>query len=162
MIAAGAGLGYPPGSVIPLPVHVLDFLPTFHSLAGGKERPPGIEGTDLSALWKAGERERGFEMMGYLVDHRYIRRDRWKLVSADGGPWELFNLSGDRSETDDLAGKNPEIAAGLAGDWELWFRSVSKAPFLDPSENEKGRARRAAAHMGDRGSGRRYTPSPMP
>lgn len=162
MIAAGPGLNYEAGSVCDLPVHVLDFLPTFHALAGGTQRPAGIEGTDLSNVWKTGEPDRDFEMMGYMVDHRYIRRNDWKLVSVDGEPWELFNLKEDRSETDNLISRYPEKAKELATAWETWYGGFSRKPFLDPNESEKKKRARSKMHMGDKGSGATYLPVGMP
>ncbi len=162
MILNWPGAGYAAGSVSQMPVHILDFLPTFHALAGGTQRPEGIEGTDLSTLWKAGAPTRDFEMAGYLVDHRFIRRNEWKLVSADGEAWELFNLAADRSETQNLAASRPEMVQELEARWQAWYSGISKEPFLDRNESEKKRSQRAASHMGDLGSGVRYQPVELP
>jgi arylsulfatase len=158
MIAAGPGLNYPAGSVCQLPVHVLDFLPTFHVLAGGADRPEDIEGTDLSKVWKTGEQTRDFEMAGCMVDHRYIRRNDWKMVSVDGQPWELFNLADDRSETRDLVLQYPEKAQELETAWDTWYGGFSKTPFIDPDESPRKKKNRESAHMGDKGSGANYKP----
>jgi len=138
-----------------MPVHVLDFLPTFYALAGGAGRPEDIEGTDLSCLWKTGAQTRDYEMMNYLVDHRYIRRNDWKLVSVDGQPWELYNISRDRTETDNLIAKNPEKAQELQAAWEKWYNSFSKKAFEVGKVSKRSR-------MGDQGSGVRYDPSASP
>jgi arylsulfatase A-like enzyme len=154
LILRWPGAGYPPGSVSPLPVHVLDFLPTFHALAGGTERPPDIEGTDLSALWKAGAQARDFEMAFSMSGHRYFRRNNWKLVSVDDQPWELFDLAQDRTETRDLIAGHPEKAAELEKGWVAWYESFSKEPYTADLKEMKGKVR-----QGDRGSGERYVPS---
>lgn len=163
MIAAGPGLAYAAGSISTLPVHVLDFLPTFHTLAGGTSRPEDIEGTDLSNLWKNGDQNREFDMAGYMADHRYIRHNEWKLVSVDCQPWELFNLNDDRSETQNLIAEFPEKARQLETAWDRWYSEVAGGePFLDPNETTQKTRRRESAHMGDKGSGIHYVPVALP
>jgi arylsulfatase A-like enzyme len=94
-------------------------------------------------------------MMNYLADHRYIRRNDWKLVSVDGQPWELYNISRDRTETDNLIAKNPEKAQELQAAWEKWYGAFSKKEFASGKAAKK-------SHMGDQGSGVRYDPSASP
>ena len=154
--------GYQAGSISELPVHILDFLPTFHALAGGEKTPPGIEGTDLSDIWKSGAQYREYEMMGYLVDHRYILQNDWKLVSVDGLPWELFNIHEDRNEINNLADIMPEKVTEMESAWNSWYFSFSNTLFIDPDENPDKLLRRTRAHMGDKGSGVPYTPAALP
>jgi len=148
--------GYAPGSLSSLPVHVFDFLPTFHALAGGTKRPEDIEGTDLSGLWKNGAQSRDFELKSILADHRCYRRNEWKLVSVDGQPWELYNIGRDRTEADNLVKKNPEVARDLEAAWDKWRDSIPNQP------SEENKDSLLKAHMGDQGTGAPYVPSPMP
>jgi len=64
--------------------------------------------------------ETGWELFG----RRAIRRDQWKAVwlrQPEGvGAWELFDLSRDPGETDDLAAWEPEILAELIGAWDRY------------------------------------------
>ena len=153
MILCWPGAGYDAGSICHFPVNIIDFLPTFYTLGGGAELPSGIEGTDLAAMWAGGDQDRSYSMMGYLADHRYVRDGDWKLVSADFEPWELYDLSSDRTETSDLATSDSQRRDAMAAEWEAWYSSFSSAEFAegDPAD-----------HMGDRGSGALYVPSPMP
>jgi arylsulfatase A-like enzyme len=145
--------GYDSGSISSMPVHILDFLPTFYALAGGTRLLEGIEGTDLSDLWKTGAQNRNFEMMGYLFDQRYIRRNDWKLVAVDGQPWELFNLRDDRTETMNRIAENPELANELKSAWEQWYGLFS---------DEIGqKTTQPTQRMGDQGSGFLYVPSAL-
>lgn len=162
MIMHWPGSGYQPGSISTLPVHILDFLPTFHALGGGGTRPPGIEGTDLSDLWKSGTQDRDYETMAYLVDHRYIQQNNWKLVSMDGQPWELFDLSIDKNETNDLSSGNQDKVSDMEALWETWYAGFSKTPFLDPDIDEDKLEKITSAHMGDKGTGVPYIPVEMP
>jgi arylsulfatase A-like enzyme len=64
----------------------------------------------------------------YHSDHRAIRMGDWKLVSPaikeknsektlTVGRWELYDLSVDRSEMNDLAARQPERARELEQAW---------------------------------------------
>ena len=50
-----------------------------------------------------------------------IRVGDWKLVKTKKSNWELFNLAMDRTESNDLASKNPEKVQELE---KLWFKHV--------------------------------------
>ena len=39
--------------------------------------------------------------------------DGWRIVTAYGQPWQLYDLTNDRTETRDLAASNPEKLAEL-------------------------------------------------
>ncbi len=46
--------------------------------------------------------------------NRAIREGQWKLVATKGEPWELYDLSVDRAETNDLSDAHPEIVKRLS------------------------------------------------
>jgi arylsulfatase len=152
LIMRGPAANYAAGSISSLPVNIHDFLPTFYALASGTGRPAGIEGTDLSGLWKAGAQTRNYEMMSCLADHRYVRSNEWKLVACDFGPWELYDLSKDRTETQNLASQNPQQVADMADSWDAWYNSFSPGSFVEVPDE----------HMGDQGTGVLYVPYAMP
>jgi len=54
--------------------------------------------------------------------------------SAEG--WELYDLSRDRSETDNLAQKEPERVVLLYRKWRAWAERVSVIPF--PEDRRRG------------------------
>jgi arylsulfatase len=65
-------------------------------------------------------------------NHAAIREGDWKLVTVNdrsGDHWELYNLSADRSESEDLAGKNPERVDRLKKNWIKWAHDVNAMPF---------------------------------
>lgn len=52
-------------------------------------------------------------------------RARRKLQSgALGDSWELYNISKDRNESNNLASKEPERLAKMAEQWEDWYGSA--------------------------------------
>ena len=50
--------------------------------------------------------------------NRAIRMGQWKAVAAKDQPWELYDLSIDRSEHSDMAQSQPEILSRLRDQWE--------------------------------------------
>jgi arylsulfatase A-like enzyme len=113
-----AGPGVKPGSVSAVPVTGLDFLPTMAKLAGYQpELPATIDGGSITAVLRnagVGDVKRS---RPYLIFHQAVDRNAqsalrwgdWKLVKT----WkteklELFDLSKDLSETNDLSAKMPE------------------------------------------------------
>ena len=50
--------------------------------------------------------------------NRAIRVGDWKLVADHANPWELYDLSKDRSETKDVAWKNPAKVRELEAEWQ--------------------------------------------
>jgi arylsulfatase A-like enzyme len=113
-----AGPGVKPGSVSAVPVTGLDFLPTMAELAGYQpELPATIDGGSITAVLRnagVGEVKRS---RPYLIFHQAVDRNPqsalrwgdWKLVKT----WkteklELFDLSKDLSEANDLSAKMPE------------------------------------------------------
>lgn len=70
-----------------------------------------------------------------VLYHNFAARSqKWKLVSATGfgpetlpasGPkFELFDMSSDPYEQNNLAAKHPDIVAQLKGEYEAWFKDV--------------------------------------
>ena len=53
-----------------------------------------------------------------------MRDGKWKLVSKHPGKWELFDIDADRTEMNDVASKQPEIATRLAGLHDRWAARV--------------------------------------
>jgi arylsulfatase len=47
-----------------------------------------------------------------------LRWGEWKIVAAGkDAQWELYNLNADRSETQDLASRYPEVVDRLSKKW---------------------------------------------
>ena len=61
---------------------------------------------------------------------RALRQGNWKLVSAGGGEWELYNLKNDPLELDDLAGEEPSRLLELVAAWKAESRRHAKQAAL--------------------------------
>lgn len=124
------------------PGHVIDILPTLLDAAGaraprerqGREVLP-LQGRSLLPAMRGGKAaERavtGWEHQG----HRAVRMGDWKLVSTYRKPWELYDLSADRTELNDLSGREPARAKTLQTEFEKWASRCGVVPWA--SFNEK-------------------------
>ncbi|MDB6153498.1 MAG: atsA 10, partial [Chthoniobacteraceae bacterium] len=125
------------------PGHVIDLLPTILDVAGGKpfetwkgQPVPPAPGKSLVPLFaKDGTIAR--ESIWWLHEgNRALRAGDWKIVAAGKeSPWELYDLSSDRSETKNLAAENPAKVRELAA---LWTRQTARynAEALTPAASE--------------------------
>jgi arylsulfatase len=108
--------------------HVMDFMATFIDVAAAKY--PGeyngnmitpLEGKSLAPLF-SGRKIQGHDAL--FNEHegsKYVRMQDWKLVVA--GPnkkWQLYDLSKDYSELNDLASQYPAKVKELSGMWDKW------------------------------------------
>lgn len=111
-----------PGRFDTSPGHVIDILPTLLDAAGaaspaGRLKPegrsllPALRGGRVSARPITGWEHQG---------HRAIRMDQYKLVSSWRQPWELYDLSADRTELNDLAAKDPRRVSAMEAEWKSW------------------------------------------
>ncbi|MCZ6673594.1 MAG: arylsulfatase [Verrucomicrobia bacterium] len=94
-----------------------DWLPTACELAG-VDAPDNIDGTSLLPAFIGETEKRRTPLFWKFGDStRFkvaVRSGNWKAIknTADGA-WELYDLSTDLGEENDLAAKNPEMLAGL-------------------------------------------------
>lgn len=133
------------------PGHIIDIAPTLLELAGGKKPtnwngqpiPPQPGLSLVPALKKDGTVKHDY-LWWYHSGNRAIRMGDWKLVSkGETGPWELYNLARDPSETIDLAAKNPKKARELEQAWTKHLNEFSALVAKDaPVEKERKKTAR--------------------
>lgn len=126
-----------PGSFSREVGHVIDFMPTFLELAGaaypdklGDRSLIPLEGRSLLAALQGkplGPRTLAWEHEG----NRALRSGDWKVVADFQGPWELYNLARDRTETQDLASSDPARTQALAAQWQQWAERVGVVPWQE-------------------------------
>ena len=121
------------------PAHVIDLMATCVDLVGasypethnGKPIQP-MEGVSLKPLFISPSvsppRSRAlyWEHMG----HAAVRDGDMKLVrQGRNGPWELYDMSADRTELNNLATEYPDQAQALAEKWEAWAERARVKPY---------------------------------
>lgn len=108
--------------------HVIDLMPTFLNVAGGKypqtlegRHPLPLEGKSLLPVFCAQPRAAHDVLAWRVPRNQLIRMGNWKLIR--GGPkaaWELYDLEADGTETTNLAPRYPEKVAAMAAEWTRW------------------------------------------
>ena len=127
----------PNGSINHEFVNVMDILPTFLELAQVQHPAPTFRGRQVAPVrgksWLPmllGESSFVYDtkqdVTGWeLFDKRAIRRGEYKalfLPPPEGsGEWELYNLTKDPGEVNDLSKDHPDILKALLEDWEQYF-----------------------------------------
>jgi len=118
------GPGIEAGSATSVPMVQWDFLPTFYELAGGTEPlPDDLDGGSLREVWERGDagsvKRRTKELVFHFPWHTgdpesVIRLGDYKLrKNLDTLDVELYKVSEDLSEKNNLAARMPEMAANL-------------------------------------------------
>lgn len=120
----------PAGTKVDWPVSSLDLTPTFLAAAGAAPMVDA-DGIDLLPYLKpviaaTGPDRALFWRFDTQWDRQHaVRRGPWKLVRSGPRPArQLFNISEDPSEKNDLVVKNPEMAAKLAGELDAWLATL--------------------------------------
>ncbi|MEO1615460.1 MAG: arylsulfatase [Planctomycetota bacterium] len=126
-----------PGHLIDLMATAVDaagaeYPATFHN--GQSIRP--MEGKSLLPAMR-GEK---IERQAIYWEHegnRAVRVENFKLVAKGAkGKWELYDLSTDRSEQNDLSEQRPELAKELASMWQEYAERANVLP-LNPKATKK-------------------------
>jgi arylsulfatase len=108
------------------PVHVIDIAPTVLELAGVQDIssvgdgnvPHPMQGKSFAQCLTNPVATPPHESLWWCHGgHRAVRHGDWKLVAAKDEPWELYDLSHDRTETHDLAAVHPHTVATLEQKW---------------------------------------------
>jgi arylsulfatase len=113
-------------------LHVIDVMPTLLELAqtpypqgyAGRTLTP-LEGESFAGVLTSSASttmlERSAPCCWEHMGHRAARQGRWKVVADQPvGPFELYDMATDRTETRNLATAYPDITAQLAGIWDDW------------------------------------------
>ena len=102
------------------PGHVIDIAPTLLQLAGVETLPeaPTAPGKSLVPLFSTDQAGHHQTFWWYHDKHKAIRMGNWKAVAPAGKPWELYDLSNDRAEANDLAKSQPKQLEKLVETWD--------------------------------------------
>jgi len=127
--------GIAEGRVIDAPFQLIDVVPTvldatdapYPAERNGRPIPPAEGRSILPAL--RGDEVPESSLYWEHTGNAAVRRGRWKLVREHGRPWELYDLTADRSELRDMSAEEPGLTAELTADWQAWARRVGLIPW---------------------------------
>lgn len=147
----------PAGKTIDFPVITLDWYPTLLAVASKEINSPWIQqsdGIDLnpwiqSSCEKSPDRPLFWHFPAYLQSAgngstwrttpvSVIMRNEWKAhYYYETEQWELYDLSRDIGESDNLLKQRPEIMAGMAQDLLFWLKETNAALPLEKELKKK-------------------------
>jgi len=129
-----------PGAINDFPSHLIDIMPTILEATGAEylddynnEAINPMDGVSLLSATKGIEPQREEPLFWQWQKGKAIRKGKWKLVSDNNGPWELYNMDKDQTETNDLINEYPEVTKDLISEWENWMAN-SESNNLYPDE----------------------------
>ena len=82
-----------------------------------KDPESKLMGKSLLPIFKGKRREDHEFLYFHFGNNRAVRKGKWKVVSARGGPWELYDMLADRTELKDLSKSKPQIRDELVKVW---------------------------------------------
>ena len=139
------------------PAHMIDIVPTILESAG-IEKPkewqgepiPEAPGKSLAPAFAKDETISRDSLWWLHEGNRAVRVGDWKLVAAEGDPWELYDLKTDRAEQHNLAARMPEKAKELEQVWlkqtndftELSKKTLSEQPQAKAKGKGKGKGKK--------------------
>jgi arylsulfatase len=128
------------------PTHLIDIMATCVDVSGagypkeyqGNPIQP-MEGISLAPAFSRGSMTRPQPLFWEHEGNRAIRSGEWKLVSKHPCPWELYNMTTDRTEMNDLAAQHPDRVQDMVAQWDGWAKRVGVLPWpLANGEGKKG------------------------
>jgi arylsulfatase len=91
-------------------------------------RLPPLEGRSLVPVFE-GRTRRYDKLFWEHEGNRAVRDGKWKLVARNRGPWELYDMEADRTETNDLAERFPVMVQDLSKSYEAWAKRCNVLPW---------------------------------
>ena len=146
-----------PGSTCDVPVIGTDFYPTMLQMAGLPLKPKEhMDGLGFASLLTGKAKDLNRENLYWHYPHYHrtkpygaVRSGNWKLIEFfEDGALELYDLSNDPLETQNLMKENPEKADQLLKQLKAWRKSVDAQmpvpnPDYDPARaNKKGKKKK--------------------
>lgn len=115
--------------------HVTDIMATCLDAAGAKypssyhnQTILPMEGNSLLPIFK-GETRADRPIFWEHEGNRAVRFGNWKLVARQSNDWELYDMANDRTELNNLAGKQPDRVKELAALYQDWAKRCGVLPW---------------------------------
>ena len=140
--------------IVHSPVHLIDIMPTCLDAAdarhpserAGQQTIP-LEGESMLPAIERREWARERPIVWEHEGSRAVRQGQWKLVSAIGGGWELYDMERDRTELDDLYVRNRSKAQELEKLYDEWAERCGVLPWSVISPDWNPRMRGQSIHL---------------
>jgi len=121
------------GATVDRPVQLLDLAPTFLELAEASEEDrEQCYGESLMPLLTGEGRYERTTAFAEDADTQMATTERYKFVRQENGENQLFDLEEDPRESNDLAGRLPEVQADMNRRIEEWFAATP--PIREPRQ----------------------------
>ena len=122
------------GAIRHSPGYLPDVMATLLDVTGipypaqyqGREVLP-LEGHSLQTVFERDGADRP-PMFWEHEGNAAVRIGRWKLVRKHPGPWELYDMVADRTELNDLAGRQPERVREMEAQYDVWAERCGVKP----------------------------------
>ena len=156
----------PKGSTYDSPVIAIDISRTAVAAAGGDaQAAPAMEGVDLIPFVLGEKSGHPHSALFWRDASKWsiLTSDRTKHLKDHTSPKpQLFELPNDATESNDLIGQKPELAAQLLAQWNVWNKSNIECRLLGYKDYHKKRDEffRQAIPKAAQKSG--YDPKPIP
>jgi len=133
------------GAVNETPAHLVDIMSTLVDISGASypdfargEKVGDMDGVSLLPAFKTGTQNRNKPIFFEWQNGKAVIDGKWKLVIQTYRPkdkatglwdfssqeWELYDLSKDRTEINNLAASNPEKLAEMIEKYDTWWAGV--------------------------------------
>jgi len=134
MIAHFPGRITDAGGLYHSPVHITDIMPTCLELAETEYAPDparnawDLVGKSITPAFTGKPIQRECVFWEHEAN-RALREGKWKLVAKGiDGPWELYDMELDRTELNDLSGKDPDRTRSMAAKWQQIAEATNVLP----------------------------------
>jgi arylsulfatase A-like enzyme len=104
--------------------HVINIVPTILELAGipsseptADTSAPELPGHSLVPSFSSDTPTPHKSLWWLHEGNRAVQMGNWKLVAAKDQPWELYDLTSDRAEQQNLADAKPDVVETLQTEW---------------------------------------------
>jgi arylsulfatase len=130
-----AGIKHP-DRIAHRPSHVIDIMATCLDVADvsypaeyRERRITPLEGESLLPVLTEATDHRDTPIFWEHEGNRAVRLGDWKLVSKHRKPWEMYLMSEDRTELNDLSGVEPERVKAMEAMYNEWAERCGVVPF---------------------------------
>ncbi len=107
--------------------HFIDIMPTMVEASGAAypwefkgEAIPPMAGRSLLPIFQNKEQPERDPIYWQYSKGKAVRYKHWRLVSDENGPWSLYDMRTDKTETMDVIKKYPKTAAKLETMYDAW------------------------------------------